>query len=101
MAKFIAILSDRDLGELFLTSQSAAQKVMAALNRRGVRKVLALLPHVVMFDFDGARQAAFDFLTGEVLSPNQLVLLETKDTFLAQTPESMNKNLSAFFSDGD
>jgi len=97
MNKFIAILSDRVIGEDLLPSRTAGQRVVTLLRGRGAHKVVPLLPHVVLFDFEGGKAEAFRFLSQVLLAQDQVLVFEIGVDYTGVVPLEVSNLLVKFF----
>lgn len=83
MPKFIVILADRFVGGELQPSQTAGRMVLEDFRRRDVRKVVPLLPHVLVFECEGDRKTAQSLVLSLVSPLTQVILFQIDGSYEA------------------
>lgn len=97
MNKFIALFAPHVGDVSLLQSQKAAQSVLGVLRRESARKVVPVMPHVVLFDFDGDKAAAYHLLAPAIEEGYQLIVMEIAGSFAASGLKDTLDDLEKFF----
>ena len=83
MNKFIAILAAHVADGELQPSQTAGRLVLGALRREPLRKVVEMLPNIVLFEFDGDRVQAYQFLVSKIEPHHKMIVMELQGFFSA------------------
>jgi len=97
MKKFIAIVSDRVIAGNRLPPQRAPEQAGERLQANGTRKVVQLLPHIFLFEFNGKIEAAFIFARACFDPLDEVIVIEIHSDFRGVTSVEANQQLRNFF----
>ena|SRR2546425_6776993 len=93
MRKFIVVLShsdERHLSKMF-------QSVVVSLRENGTRRVVPILPHVILFEFEGDRTAAYTLLANCLGPGDQLAVFEIQNGYSGTALRDQAERLDQFF----
>jgi hypothetical protein len=93
MNKFIVILSDRDEAHLRLMFES----VVRCLRENEPRKFVPLLPYIVLFEFDGDKEAAYTVLAKRLGPADHAILIQIHPGYCGQANLETALSLGKFF----